>query len=169
MLLALSAVFPLYFMLQASFRSQAQWNNSELGSPAWFSFSNFRQALLGGFAAEYLRNSAVVTVGSTLLSLVASTMAGFAFSKLRWRLRNVTYYFVLAWLVLPPVVLIVPIYIEMVQLHLLNTYYSVIFLYTALNIPFNTFLMTAFFRSLPSELVEAARWTALLRIESSEE
>ena len=157
MLLALSAVFPLYFMLQASFRSQAQWNNSELGLPAWFSLSNFRQALLGGFAAEYLRNSAVVTVGSTLLSLVASTMAGFAFSKLRWRLRNVTYYFVLAWLALPPVVLIVPIYIEMVQLHLLNTYYSVIFLYTALNIPFNTFLMTAFFRSLPSELVEAAR------------
>jgi ABC-type glycerol-3-phosphate transport system permease component len=44
-----------------------------------------------------------------------------------------------------------------VELHLLNTYYSVILLYTAFNIPFNTFLMTAFFRALPDDLIEAAR------------
>jgi multiple sugar transport system permease protein len=155
--LALSAVFPLYFMIQAAFRTQAQWNNSEVGFPTSLSLANFRQVWLGGYVGDYLRNSTVVTAGSVALSLITSTMAGFAFSKLRWRLSGVAYYFVLAWLALPPVVLIVPIYIEMVQLHLLNTYFSVILLYTALNIPFDTFLMTAFFRSLPNELVEAAR------------
>ena len=51
----------------------------------------------------------------------------------------------------------VPIYVEMVQLGLLDTYGSVILLYTALNLPFNVYLMTAFFRSLPDELIEAAR------------
>jgi ABC-type glycerol-3-phosphate transport system permease component len=75
----------------------------------------------------------------------------------RWRLRNATYLFVLAWIAIPPVVLIVPIYVEMVDLGLIDRYWSVIFLYTALNTPFNTYLMTAFFRSLPDELVEAAR------------
>ncbi len=45
----------------------------------------------------------------------------------------------------------------MVQLNLLNTYFAVILLYTALNLPFNVYLMTAFFRSLPDELLEAAR------------
>lgn len=156
-ILAVSAIFPLYFMFQATFRTLAQWNNSELGFPTSFSLTNLRQVWLGGYVGDYLRNSTIVTVGSVVLSVTASTMAGFSFSKLRWRLSGFTYYFVLAWLALPPVVLIVPIYIEMVQLHLLNTYFSVIFLYTALNIPFDTFLMTAFFRSLPSELVEAAR------------
>ena len=81
----------------------------------------------------------------------------FSFAKTQWPLRKVTYYFILSWLALPPVVLIVPIYIEMVQLHLINTYFSVILLYAAFNIPFDTFLMTAYFRSLPDELVEAAR------------
>ena len=51
----------------------------------------------------------------------------------------------------------VPIYVEMVQLGLLDTYGSVIFLYTALNLPFNVYLMTAYFRSVPDELIEAAR------------
>jgi raffinose/stachyose/melibiose transport system permease protein len=45
----------------------------------------------------------------------------------------------------------------MAQLHLVNTYWSVILLYTALNLPFNCYLMTAFFRALPDELVEAAK------------
>jgi ABC-type glycerol-3-phosphate transport system permease component len=53
--------------------------------------------------------------------------------------------------------LMVPIYVEMVQLGLLDTYGSVIFLYTALNLPFNVYLMTAYFRSVPDELIEAAR------------
>jgi len=155
--LALSAVFPLYFMVQAAFRTQAQWNNSELAFPTSWSLSTLKQVWLGGDVGAYLRNSTVITLGSTILSIAVSTMAGFSFSKVRWRLRGVTYFFVISWLALPPVVLIVPIYIEMVQLHLINTYFSVILLYTAFNIPFDTFLMTAFFRSLPDELVEAAR------------
>ena len=53
--------------------------------------------------------------------------------------------------------MMVPIYVEMVQLGLLDTYGSVIFLYTALNLPFNVYLMTAYFQSVPDELIEAAR------------
>lgn len=155
--LALSAVFPLYFMVQAAFRTQAQWNQSELAFPTSLSLSTLKQVWMGGDVGVFLRNSTVITVGSTILSIVVSTMAGFSFSKFRWRFSGVVYYFILAWLALPPVVLIVPIYIEMVELHLINTYYSVILLYTAFNIPFNTFLMTAFFRALPDDLIEAAR------------
>jgi ABC-type glycerol-3-phosphate transport system permease component len=155
--LALSAVFPLYFMVQAAFRTQAQWNHSEMAFPTSLSFSTLTQVWMGGDVGVFLRNSTVITVGSTVLSIVVSTMAGFSFSRIPWRFNGVVYYFVLAWLALPPVVLIVPIYIEMVELHLINTYFSVIFLYTAFNIPFNTFLMTAFFRALPDDLIEAAR------------
>ena len=51
----------------------------------------------------------------------------------------------------------VPIYVEMVDLGLVDTYWSVILLYSALNLPFNMFLMSAFFRAIPDELLEAAR------------
>jgi ABC-type glycerol-3-phosphate transport system permease component len=155
--LALSAVFPLYFMVQAALRTQAQWNQSEMAFPTSLSLSTLKQVWMGGDVGVFLRNSTVITVGSTVLSIVVSTMAGFSFSKIRWRFSGTVYYFILAWLALPPVVLIVPIYIEMVELHLINTYFSVILLYTAFNIPFNTFLMTAFFRALPDDLIEAAR------------
>lgn len=155
--LAVSAIFPLYFMVQAAFRTQAQWNSSELAFPTSLSLSTLKQVWMGGDVGVFLRNSTVITVGSTVLSIIVSTMAGFSFSKIRWRFSGFVYYFILAWLALPPVVLIVPIYIEMVELHLINTYFSVILLYTAFNVPFNTFLMTAFFRALPDELIEAAR------------
>lgn len=157
LLLALSAIFPLYFMLSASFRTQLDWNNSKLGLPTTSSLRAFRDAWTEAQVGPYLRNSIVITTATVLLSLVTASMAGFAFSKARWRLRGATYLFVLAWIAIPPVVLIVPIYVEMVNLHLIDTYWSVIFLYTALNMPFNVYLMTAFFRSLPDELVEAAR------------
>jgi ABC-type glycerol-3-phosphate transport system permease component len=88
---------------------------------------------------------------------VCATLAGYAFSKLTWRGRASAYYFVLAWIAIPPLLLIVPIYVEIVNLGLLDTYWSVIMLYTALNLPFNVYLMTAFFKSVPDELIEAAR------------
>jgi len=67
------------------------------------------------------------------------------------------YLFVLAWIAIPPLLLMVPIYVEMVQLGFLDTYGAVIFLYTALNLPFNVYLMTSYFRTIPDELMEAAR------------
>ena len=58
---------------------------------------------------------------------------------------------------IPALLLMVPIYVEMAELGLVDTYLSVIFLYTAINMPFNVYLMTAFFRAIPDELSEAAR------------
>ncbi|HEY2643199.1 MAG TPA: carbohydrate ABC transporter permease, partial [Galbitalea sp.] len=157
MLLALSALFPLYFMLSSSFRTQLDWDHSRIGLPTTLSLGAFRAAWTGASIGEYLRNSTIITVVTVALSVLCASMAGYAFSRMRWRFSGALYYFVLAWLAIPPVVLIVPIYIEMADLGLINTYWSVILLYTALNMPFNVYLMTAYYRSLPGELMEAAR------------
>ena len=156
-LLALSALFPLYFMFSASFRTQLDWDNAQIGLPTTLSLKAFRDAWTGANIGEYLRNSAIITAITVVLSVTFASTAGYAFSRMRWRLSGAGYYFVLAWLAIPPVVLIVPIYVEMVNLNLIDTYWSVILLYTALNMPFNVYLMTAYFRSLPVELIEAAR------------
>jgi ABC-type glycerol-3-phosphate transport system permease component len=156
-LLALSALFPLYFMLSASFRTQLDWDKAKIGLPTTLSLKAFKDAWTGANIGEYLRNSVIITGVTVALSVAFASTAGYAFSRMRWRFSGVAYYFVLAWLAIPPVVLIVPIYVEMVNLHLIDTYWSVILLYTALNMPFNVYLMTAYFRALPPELIEAAR------------
>jgi ABC-type glycerol-3-phosphate transport system permease component len=153
----LSALLPLAFMAVTAFRTQANWDADKLGLPTTFSFGSFERAWSNASISTYFRNSLIVTLGTVVLSVVCATLAGYSFSKLRWRGSSAVYFFVLAWIAIPPLLLIVPVYVEIVNLGLLDTYWSVIFLYTALNLPFNVYLMAAFFRSLPDELLEAAR------------
>ena len=155
--LAVSAVFPLLFMLQAAFRTQADWAASKIGLPTTFSLDAFARAWVQASIGTYFVNSVIVTVGAVTLSVALAATAGYAFSAIQWRGRTFAYFFILAWMAIPPLLLMVPIYVEMTDLGLVDTYWSVILLYSALNLPFNMYLMTAFFRAVPIELVEAAR------------
>jgi ABC-type glycerol-3-phosphate transport system permease component len=156
-LFCISAILPLLFMAATAFRTEADWANSRIGLPTTFSLGAFERAWSSANISVYFRNSAIVTFSTVALSVAAATLAGYAFSKLRWRLSRAVYLFVLAWIAIPPLLLMVPIYVELVQLGLLDTYWGVILLYTALNLPFNVYLMTAYFKSVPDELIEAAR------------
>jgi ABC-type glycerol-3-phosphate transport system permease component len=155
-LLALSAIFPIYFMLANAFRTRDQWAASKLALPTALSLDNFGQAWAATNGGGYVVNSLIVTIATVLLSVALATTAGYSFAKLRWRASRLTFFFVLAWMAVPPLLLMVPIYVEMVDLGLVNTYWSVVLLYSALNLPFNAYLMTAFFRAIPDELIEAA-------------
>jgi ABC-type glycerol-3-phosphate transport system permease component len=156
-LLGLSALFPLLFMAQGAFRTELEWANAKLAIPSSLSPAAFERAWIQGNIGGYFINSVIVTTGAVLLSAAVAACAGYAFSKLNWSGRTFVFYFVLAWIAIPPILMMVPIYVEMVNLGLVDTYFSVIFLYTAVNTPFNVFLMTAFFRAVPGELLEAAR------------
>jgi ABC-type glycerol-3-phosphate transport system permease component len=156
-LLAMSSLFPIAFMLQASLRTQAEWAQSKIGIPEAPTLDAFARAWVNANIGGYFVNSVVVTVGSVALSVIVAATAGFAFAKISWRGRSIAYYSVLAWMAVPPLLLMVPIYVEMVDLGLIDTFWSVIFLYTAVNTPFNVYLMTAFFKAVPNELMEAAR------------
>jgi ABC-type glycerol-3-phosphate transport system permease component len=156
-LLAASAVFPLVFMLTASLRTSEDWAVSKIGWPTILSLINFQRAWVDGDLSGYFANSLIVTGATVMLSVAVASLAGYSFAKMRWRLRIPAYFFTLAWMAVPPLLLMVPIYVEMVQLGLVNTYWSVILLYAALNAPFNVYLMSAFFRAVPDELIEAAR------------
>jgi ABC-type glycerol-3-phosphate transport system permease component len=155
--LGLTAVFPVYFMVQAAFRTKTDWAESKLGLPTTLALDAFERAWVQANIGGYFINSVIVTVGAVLLSVAVATSAGYAFSKIQWPGRTFTFFFVLAWMAIPPLLLMVPIYVQMVDLRLVDTYWSVILLYTAINTPFNAYLMTAFFTAIPDELLEAAR------------
>jgi ABC-type glycerol-3-phosphate transport system permease component len=156
-LISASALFPLYFMGSNGLRTGADYDDSKIGLPTTLSLDAFERAWDGASIPIYMRNSLIVVAGTVLLSIVVATLAGYSFSKLRWRPRGAVYLFLLAWIAVPPLILLVPLYVQMVELGLYDTYLSLILIYSAVNLPFNMYLMTAYFRNVPDELVEAAR------------
>ena len=93
---------------------------------------------------------------TTFLTLLVSSLAAYAFSRYRFRASNYLLFFMLATRLLPPVTAVVPLYLLFRYLQILDTRFILILIYTALNIPFGTWLMKAFFDGIPKELEEAA-------------
>jgi ABC-type glycerol-3-phosphate transport system permease component len=89
--------------------------------------------------------------------LIFATLSGYAFAKLDFPFKNALYLLLLTTLMMPATALIIPLYLELKSLGLLNTQAGLVVLYISGSAPFSMFLMRAFFQTLPDELVEAAR------------
>ena len=98
----------------------------------------------------------MIAVVTTFITLLVSSLAAYAFSRYRFRASNYLLFFMLATRLLPPVTAVVPLYLLFRYLEILDTRFILILIYTALNIPFATWLMKAFFDGIPKELEEAA-------------
>ena len=156
-LLAASTLFPIYFMVTNAFRTSVQYAGSKFGLPTSLSLANFERIWHEASMGIYLRNSVIVAVGSVICALVVAAPAAYAFAKLRWRGRGLVYVAVLSALAIPLLLIMVPVYVEMVQFGLVNSFQSIILLYAAFNAPFNVYLLTSYFSELPDEMLEAAK------------
>jgi len=111
-----------------------------------------------------LLGSLLVAVTSTVLSVGLGTLAAYAFSRFKIKAKNDALFFILSTRMLPPVVIVVPVYLMFRQIHLLNTLSGLILLYTTVNVAFATWLMKGFTDDVPPEYEEAAlldRYTRL--------
>ena len=151
LLVTIVMLYPFEYMVVNSLRSEPQYllqRGFSLSSwPALFSALPVGQELL---------NSTLIATAAILVILVCSSAAGFAFAKLAFRARGLVLLAVIGCMMVPVQSIIIPEYVNFANLHLINTYLSAILIYAALGTPFATFLMTAYFRGLPDELVEAA-------------
>lgn len=152
---------PLLWMLTTSLKSPGDIV-SGLGAGRWLphpvTLANFRQVL--GNVEEFpvwrwTGNSLFVSLAVTLLVLVVDSLAAFAYARLRWRGRDQVFAVLVATMLVPGQVLLIPTYLLLRGLHWFDTY-------AALIVPagasaFGVFLLRQFFRSIPPELEEAAR------------
>jgi raffinose/stachyose/melibiose transport system permease protein len=133
-------------------------------------FSNFREAWTQGHFSQYLRSSAIVAVSVVAVSTVLSILSGYAFGLMRFRGATALFYVFLLGLMVPIEAMIVPLYFDLRDLELTDTYWALILPQIGLSVAFGTFWMRAFFLSTPRSLVEAARidgassWTTLWRV-----
>jgi raffinose/stachyose/melibiose transport system permease protein len=131
---------------------------------------SFSTAWDDGHFGTYLRSSVIVTASVVAISTVLSILAGYAFGLMRFRGAQVLFYVFLLGLMVPLEATIVPLYYDLRDLGLTDTYWALILPQAGLSVAFGTFWMRAFFRSVPRSLVEAARldgastWSTLWRV-----
>ena len=155
-LLALIALAPLLWMLSASFMPVGAASHLPPPLlPARATLDNYRELFARIGIGHYFINSLIVACAITMLSLLVNTMAGYAFAKLPFRGRERIFAVLLSALVIPAQVTMLPLFLIMKQLHLVNSYGGVVV--PALATVFGIFLVRQYARSIPDELIEAAR------------
>jgi multiple sugar transport system permease protein len=165
-------LLPIYWMVAASFKSNKEITQDATLYPHAPSFENYASLFSRKEFGNYLVNSLVVTSASVALALFAGSLGAYAIARfhLRFRLERKVGLSLLTLRIVPPVVILIPIYLLMLRLRLLDTWLGLILTYTALNITFCVWMMESFFREIPLDLEEAAmvdgdsRLTAFRRI-----
>ena len=153
----LLSLFPVYFMAVSAFKTKSEYIANKWGLPVSFYVKNFETALAGEKFFLRFANSAILTVGGVVASLVIACLAAYAFARMEFFGKRTLFNVILSLMVVPPVVMIIPLFVSMVRWHLVNTYPGTILIYTGLLLPFSIYLMTNFFRAIPREIIEAAR------------
>jgi ABC-type glycerol-3-phosphate transport system permease component len=158
-LLAFTALslLPIYFMVVSAFKTEAEFAGNQLGPPLRLTLTSLTDALAGGDLYRWLLNSFIITAASVLVSTALAALAAYPLSLMRWPSGRFILGLLIALLVVPPIVLIIPIFQMVVDLRQLNTYHAVIVIYTGIMLPFSTFLLCSFFATISRPLLEAAR------------
>jgi ABC-type glycerol-3-phosphate transport system permease component len=125
--------------------------------PTRFTFAAYGEAWTSTDFGLHFFNSLWITTATVAGVLIFATLTGYAFAKLRFPFKNVLYVALLSTLMMPSTALIIPLYLELKALGLLNSQGGLLVLYISSSAPFAMFLMRAFFETLPDELVQAAR------------
>ena len=153
----LLSLLPVYFMVVSAFKTKSEFASNQMGLPAEPTLASLTEALKGGDLYLWLFNSFVVTAASVLTSTVLAALAAYPLSLMRWPSGRLVLGLLIALLVVPPIVLVIPLFQMVVDVNQLNTYYAVIVIYTGIMLPFSTFLLTSFFATISRPLLEAAR------------
>jgi ABC-type glycerol-3-phosphate transport system permease component len=155
--LALLTLFPVVLIISTVFKTPADIRTDPFGLFTSFSMENLVSAWTVGRFSDYLLNSILLSVPSTLAVVAISTMAGYAFARLPFPGRTVIFYTVLLGLLVPFFTYMIPLYFQLRSMGLLDTLVGANLVLTLTGIAFGTFFMRAFFSELPEELEQAAR------------
>ena len=151
------SLFPVYFMAVSSFKTKSEYIQNKWGLPSSLFIDNFNTALAGEKFFTRFANSTILTSLSVGVSLMFACLAAYAFARMEFPGKETLFNLVLSLMVVPPVVMVVPLFVSMVRWGLVNTYQGTSIIYIGLLLPFSVYMMTNFFRTIPREIIEASR------------
>ncbi|TMI73423.1 MAG: carbohydrate ABC transporter permease [Bacillati bacterium ANGP1] len=148
---------PMVIMGLSAFKSTREIFQNPFGLPGVWRWENFARVWVEAKFALYFRNSILVTIASIVIVMILGAMAGYALGRFRFGGNDLLYLYFLSGLMLPIRLGIIPLFILMRNLHLLDTLWALILTYAASGLPSAVFILTGFFRTLPADLDSAAR------------
>ncbi len=157
LILVALALAPTYFMLTTSFKEHSEYADNQLGLPRDPTIAAYKKHIIDGDFLKWLKNSVIVTSSSVVLSLIVASLSAYPLSRMNFPGRTIVTNGFVALMVIPPIVIVIPLFVQLARLDMLNQYYSAILIYVGTLLPFSTYLLTAFFKAVPTELEEAAR------------
>ncbi|MGY8826886.1 MAG: carbohydrate ABC transporter permease [Candidatus Latescibacterota bacterium] len=148
-------IFPMIWLLYTAFKTTEELFASAWSLPAVWSLVNFTEAWNEAQIGDFFWNSIFVTVSTLLLQLFLGSMASYSLAKYKFKGSSLLYYLFLAGLMFPIFLGLVPLFFLMKHLALLNSHLGLILVYAAFGLPFTVFVLTAFFRTIPTTIMEA--------------
>src|SRR4029079_4105552 len=149
------ALFPVYVMVSAAFKTQHDFLGDPFSPPFHPTLDGF-DAAVGDQFPRWFANSVVLTAASVAATLAIASLAAWGFARWSFRGRDALLSLLVSLMVVPPVVLLVPLFVFGADLGWISTFRLVILIYVGLMLPFSVFMLTSFFRTIPSSMIEAA-------------
>lgn len=156
LLWALLTALPLAWMTISSLKSDGEILGDPWGLPGALRFENWTRAWTEAHIGQYFLNSAVVVTGSLSLTMLMGATAAYVFARYEFRGRQLAYYLFVGGMMFPVFLALVPLFFVVRSAGLFGTWTGLILVYSAYSLPFTVFFLTAFFRTLPTSVAEAA-------------
>ncbi|MBO6157673.1 MAG: carbohydrate ABC transporter permease [Firmicutes bacterium] len=154
---ALVNLFPIYWMFTFSLKNNAEiFGANVIGLPKEWLWSNYTKALNTGKMGVYFLNSVIVAAATIAITLAVALMGTFALTRLIWKQKKTLNKFFMLGLTIPIHASIVPVYVTLSRLHMLNTRWALIIPYAAFSLSMAILVCTGFMNEIPRDLDEAA-------------
>jgi raffinose/stachyose/melibiose transport system permease protein len=154
---AVASIFPIYWMLTFSLKSNAEiFGGNPVGLPREWRWANYRGAFTNGNLGLYFFNSIAVTVATIILVILIAAMSSYAMIRMIWKGRKLAMTILMLGLMVPIHAALLPVFVMMRGLHLINSLWSLILPYTAFSVPMGIMIMSGFLGNIPRELEESA-------------
>ncbi len=158
LVLSVSNVYPLVFMFLNSLKSHTDYIKSPFSLPDFrnLNWGNYLTMISQFQILNLFKNTLFISVFTIVFILIFGIIASYAFAKLPFKGKNLIYFLVISSMFVPVQVTIIPLYMMFSKVHLVNTYWAVIFTYLGMFLSETILLMTSAFRGIPDEIIEAA-------------
>ncbi len=152
-----AVLLPVFFLFNSSLREDSSFAANPFALARHPQWANFQEVWSDGAFATYLKNSLVITGGALLLVVVLAIGAGFVLGRYSFKGNGLIYGFVLTGMLVPAKLAILPLFIQLKWMNLLDSHVGLILVYASGALPAAIFIMSGFFKSLPIDIDNAAR------------
>ncbi|WP_455358750.1 carbohydrate ABC transporter permease [Streptomyces sp. SYSU K21746] len=153
---AIMVVLPLLWAVMTSFKTDVDIFTSPWSLPDTLHFENWSRAWTQAHMSDYFLNTVIVVGGSLAGTLLFGSMAAYVLARFEFPGNRFIYFLFIGGMSFPIMLALVPLFFVLNNVDLLNTLHGLILVYIAYSLPFTVFFLTAFFRTLPTSVAEAA-------------